>query len=65
MKMMQGGKRTVQNTKIHHLSQTELVEECERMEALLEKGELTPKQGRDLAKVRAAIEKMEVLRYGI
>ena len=53
------------NLKRHHCTMNELVSECERMEALLEKGQLTPKEGRDLAKIRAAIEQLEVLKYGV
>jgi len=64
MKLMQKGNRTIQTTKICHLTYEELVSECERMEALLEKGQLSPKEGRDLFKIRAAIEQLEVLRYG-
>jgi hypothetical protein len=62
---MQKGNRTIQTTKICHLTHGELTSECERLEALLDSGELSPKEGRDLAKIRAAIEQLEVLKYGV
>ena len=53
------------NLKRHHCTLNELVEESERLEALLEKGEITPQQGRELNKIRAEIEWLEIVKWGV
>jgi hypothetical protein len=57
-------RKPIEHIHIHRLTQNELVEEAERLEALLNAGELTPKEARHLVKVRDALLRLEIVKDG-
>jgi len=57
--------KPIDRTHPSKLTYNELVEECNRLEALLDSGELSVKEGRKLAQIRAEIETLEILKYGV
>jgi hypothetical protein len=58
-------KTPIENRKPHELNFNELTAESERLEKLLEDGQLTVREGHRLAKIRGAIEQLEILKYGV
>lgn len=50
------------DAKIHLMNETELLEDQERMETLLERGELSIREGRRLRKVRLALAQIEFIK---
>lgn len=48
----------------HDLTETELLTEANRLEKLLQRGELTEKESRRLLKIRGALWKLAVVKDG-
>ena len=60
---MRTGKKPVEHMKVHLMNEQELLAESERLEALLQSGELSIKECRRLGKIRAGLDHIEDVKY--
>jgi hypothetical protein len=61
---MKTGNKAIEMAHAHDLTETELLTEANRLEKLLQRGELTEKESRRLLKIRGALWKLAVVKDG-